>query len=217
MAALLSPTTSERFRIGILAKCFFCISHYLEGCPMVKSQFIAAALLGLASASLPFAATAAMSMNSQDSAFVTKAGQAGMAEVALAGLALTKSSNPHVVSFAKEMQTDHSKANAQLISILQAQGVTPPSGVGAKNAALMTALKAQSGAAFDRHYLTSQLPAHQEVLALFKAEAANGSDSKLVAFAKQTIPVIEMHIAMDKRDIAALGSGAMSMRMPAQK
>ena len=184
---------------------------------MLKSQLIGAALLGLASASLPFAATAAISMNSQDSTFVTKAGQAGMAEVALAALALEKSSNPHVVRFAKEMHADHSKANAQLMSILHAQGVTPPSGVGAKNAALMTELKAQSGSAFDSHYLKSQLPAHQGVLALFQAEAANGSDAKLIAFAKQTIPVIESHIAMDKRDIAALGSGAMSMRMPEQK
>jgi putative membrane protein len=182
---------------------------------MLKSRLVGAALLGLASAALPFAARAAM--NNQDSTFVTKAGQAGMAEVALAALALKKSSNPHVIRFANEMHTDHSKANAQLMSILQAQGITPPSGVGAKNAALMTELKAQSGSAFDSHYLKSQLPAHQQVLALFQAEAANGSDPKLVAFAKQTIPVIEMHIAMDKRDIASLGSGAMSMRMPGQQ
>ena len=184
---------------------------------MVKPRFIGAALLALTSATLPFAAMATVSMNTQDSAFVTQAGQAGMAEVRLASLALKKSSNPHVISFAKEMRADHSKANAQLMSILQAQGVTPPSGVGAKNAALMMELKAQSGSAFDSHYLKSQLPAHQQVLALFQAEAANGSDSKLVAFAKQTIPVIESHIAMDKRDIASLGSGAMSMRMPGQK
>ena len=107
---------------------------------MFKSRLIGAALLGLACASLPLAATAAISMNSQDSTFVTKAGQAGMAEVQLAALALEKSSNPHVISFAKEMHADHSKANAQLMSILQAQGVTPPGGVGAKNAALMAEL-----------------------------------------------------------------------------
>ena len=115
------------------------------------------------------------------------------------------------------MRADHSKANAQLMSILKAQGVPPPSGIGAKNAALMTELKAQSGSAFDSRYLKSQLPAHQQVLSLFQAEAANGSDSELVSFATQTIPVIESHIAMDKRDIASLGSGAMSMRMPGQK
>ena len=184
---------------------------------MFKPQFVGATLLGLASASLPFAAMATTSMNNQDSDFVIKAGQAGTAEVGLAAIALRKSSNPHVISFAKEMHADHSKANAQLMSIVQAQGVAPPSGVGAKNVALMTELKAQSGSAFDNHYLKSQLPAHQQVLALFQAEAANGSDSKLVAFAKQTIPVIESHIAMDKRDIASLRPGAMSMRMPGQK
>jgi putative membrane protein len=184
---------------------------------MFKSRFIGAALLGLASASLPLAATATMSMNSQDSTLVTDAGQAGTAEVQLAAPALEKSSNPHVISFAKEMRADHRKANAHLMPLLQAQSVTPAAGAGAKNAALTAQLKTQTGSAFDSHYLKSQLPAHQQVLALFQAEAADGSDSKLFAFAKQTIPVIQSRIAMDKRDIAALGSGAMSMRMPEQK
>lgn len=43
---------------------------------------------------------------------------------------------------------------------------------------------------------------------------AGGSDRKLVAFGKQTIPVIESHIAMDKPDIAALGSGAIRSSGP---
>jgi putative membrane protein len=156
-----------------------------------------------------------MSMNSQNSTFVTKGGQAGMAEVQAAAPALEKSSNPHVISFAKEGQADHSKANANLMPLLQAQGVTPAAGASAKNAALTAQLKTQTGSAFDSHYLRSQLPAHQQVLALFQAEAADGSESKLVAFAKHAIPVIQSHIAMEKGDIAALGSGAMSM--PEQK
>jgi putative membrane protein len=184
---------------------------------MFTLRLFAATLVGLASASLPFAAFAATAMNDADSTFVTKAGQSGMAEVRLASLALEKSRNPHVIGFANEMRADHGKANAQLLSILHAQGVPPPSGVGAKNAALITELNVESGAAFDSHYLKSQLPAHEQVLALFKAEAANGSDPALVAFAKQTIPVIEGHIAMDKRDIASLGSHTMSMRMPGQR
>ena len=53
------------------------------------------------------------------------------------------------------------------------------------------------------------------MLRLFKKEAANGSDSAMVAFAKQTIPVIAQHIAMDRFDIAKAGMQA--MQMPAMK
>jgi putative membrane protein len=181
---------------------------------MLRTRLIGAAVIGLACATLPQGANAAM--NVQDSTFVKKAGQAGTAEVKLAALALRKSANPHVIAFAKEMRTDHGKANTQLMTIAQSRGLAP-AGIAAKDAALMSELKAQSGADFDRHYLKSQLPAHHEALALFQAEAARGSDRALVAFAKQTIPVIESHIVMDQHDIASLGSGAMSMRIPGQK
>lgn len=161
------------------------------------------------SAALP---AAAAPLSSQDAAFVKLAGQSGMAEVKLARLALSKSKSGPVTSFATHMQADHGQANAQLAAIAKQQGFRLPASVGPKNAALMTKLDAASGSTFDRRYLASQLPAHREVLAAFKREAADGSDPALVNFAKQTIPVIEKHIGMDRSDMAGMGGGAMSMR-----
>jgi putative membrane protein len=156
---------------------------------------------------------AGAAVTSQDEMFATKAAQAGMAEVKLAQLALSKSNSPEVVAFARRMTADHGKANMELTSILKQKGLTPPGSVGAKNEALMEKLRGENGATFNTAYLKTQLPAHREVLALFQREAASGSDADLVAFAKQTVPVIEMHIAMDQREIARLGpSGSMSMR-----
>jgi putative membrane protein len=164
---------------------------------------------GALAAGLPVAALA--QTTSQDALFARKAAQAGMAEVRLAHLAMRKSTNPAVLSFARHMAHDHGKANAQLTSIVEANGMTPPASVGTANAALMARLQGESGSAFDTDYLRSQLPAHRQVLALFKTEAANGQNSALVAFAKQTIPVIEHHIVLDRGDIAKVG-GAVGMR-----
>lgn len=55
----------------------------------------------------------------QDATCATKAAQAGMAEVKLVALALSKSKNREVVSFARRMTTAHAKANIQLTSILR--------------------------------------------------------------------------------------------------
>ncbi len=56
--------------------------------------------------------------------------------------------------------------------------------------------------AFNNTYLKGQVPAHRQVLALFQTEAASGQDPDPVAFAKQTIPTIQEHISLDKREIA---------------
>ena len=147
-----------------------------------------------------------MSASASDATFVKKAAQGGMAEVRLAHLALQKSSTPAVVSFAKHMLADHTQANAQLKSIAVAGGYSLPAGVGPMNAALMAQLQAAHGSTFDAQYLKSQLPAHQKMLRLMQTEAASGQDTKLVAFAKATVPVVEHHIMLDRRDLASIGA-----------
>lgn len=73
--------------------------------------------------------------------------------------------------------------------------------MGAKDEALKEKLQGESGAAFNSSYLKSQLPAHREALVLFRTEAATGKDPDLVAFAKQTVPVIEdSHLDGSTRD-----------------
>ena len=170
-------------------------------------------ILGALLAFNALGSSASAAVPSPAAIFAKKAAQAGMTEVQLAGLALRKSTNPEVDAFARRMNADHSKANAQLMSIAQQQGLTPPNTLGMKNEALMHRLQNETGATFDNAYLKSQLPAHRQVLALFEAEASGGQDPELVRFAKQTIPTLQEHIAMDKREISKLDSGKrMSMR-----
>jgi putative membrane protein len=159
------------------------------------------------------AASAHDTHDSQDQTFVIHAAEGGMAEVALAQLALSKSSAPAVDSFAHHMLTDHTQANQQLEQIARGQGFALPKSVGPHHQMLIDQLQSETGRGFAEHYLHSQLPAHEQMLTLFRQEATSGENPRLVDFAKQTIPVIEQHIAWDRRDIAELGgSGSMSMR-----
>lgn len=66
-------------------------------------------------------------MKSADTHFAMKAAQGGMAEVKMGQLAADKASSPDVKAFGQQMVDDHTKANDQLKSIAQEQGITLPS------------------------------------------------------------------------------------------
>ncbi len=168
------------------------------------SALCAAAVIGSSTA----AGAAMTKATGQDTNFAVKAAQGGMTEVKLAALALQKSKNPTVLAFARKMNADHTKANAQLATIVKSEGMMPPSDVGSMNKMVMGKLEGLSGAAFDGAYLESQVAGHQQMLALMQKEAASGSDAKLVSFAKTTAPTVQQHLGMAQTD--AMHAGSMS-------
>jgi putative membrane protein len=135
-------------------------------------------------------------ISQQDVAFATKAAQGGAAEVADARQALQTSRNPSIDAFANRMVTDHSKANARLAAIMRAQGIAPPAAIGAENQAAYSRIEALTGRAFNVSYVAVERTAHKETIALFTREIQSGKDRQLVSFAKATLPVVKMHLAM---------------------
>jgi len=67
--------------------------------------------------------------------FVKHAGQDGMAEVAIAKMALAKGADADVKQFAQKMIDDHSKANEELKSLATSKGIAVPTDVDAKQKA----------------------------------------------------------------------------------
>jgi putative membrane protein len=124
--------------------------------------------------------------------FVKTAAEDGMTEVALAKLALSQSSNDQVKQFAQKMVQDHERANQQLASVAQAKGLAVPMKLDAKHEAMVKALRAKSGAAFDAAYARDMAKAHAKAMALFQA-AAQSSDPDVAYFAKRTLPTLEEH------------------------
>jgi putative membrane protein len=124
--------------------------------------------------------------------FVNTAAQDGMTEVALAKLALSKSSNDEVKEFAQKMQQDHTQANRQLASIAKTKGITVPAKLDAKHQAMVKSLSAKSGADFDSAYAQHMAKDHTQAVALFQA-ASQSSDSELAGFAQRTLPTLEVH------------------------
>ena len=130
------------------------------------------------------AATRTMS----DQTFVREASAAGLAEVRDAQQALQMAKRDEVRQAARQILTDHQAANAKLKALAEQ-----------KNLPLATApapSPASKHSDFDRGYVAAQIEAHETAIGLFKSQVANGRDNELRAFASETLPTLEKHLAM---------------------
>lgn len=126
--------------------------------------------------------------------FAKAAAQGGMTEVEVSKLALSKSTDTEVKSFAQRMVNDHGKANDELKSLAKAKGITLPTGLDAEHRAKVDKLTGKSGKAFDAAYSEAMHKDHAKTVALFRAAStANGVDKDFQAFAKKTLPTLEDH------------------------
>jgi predicted outer membrane protein len=69
----------------------------------------------------------------------------------------------------------------------------------ARHAGMLNRLVARRGAQFDALYGQMQVQAHREAVGLYSAYAQVGTDPSLRAFAAQTLPHLQQHLAMARR------------------
>ena len=124
------------------------------------------------------------SQRMDDNKFVKDAALGGMTEVEWE-LAREKASTNEVKQFAQRMIDDHSKANDQLKQLAAKQNLHIPSSLDNKHQSRVDKLAKLSGDKFDKAYLKDQLKDHESDVSEFSAEAKNGSDPNVKAFAAQ--------------------------------
>jgi putative membrane protein len=127
--------------------------------------------------------------------FVKKAALDGMTEVELAQVALSKSKDEKVRSFAQRMVADHGKANKELATLAKSKQMDVPTSLDAEHQAMVQSLSGKSGAAFDASYSEHMRADHAKAIALFEG-ASQGTDMELAAFAKKTLPTLQDHKKM---------------------
>ncbi|MCA1566513.1 MAG: DUF4142 domain-containing protein [Acidobacteria bacterium] len=150
-------------------------------------------------------------VSSSDRKFAMTAAMGGMAEVEMARVALTKASSDAVKQYAQKMIDDHTAANAELMQIASAKGITLPTAPDAKMRAMMAKMERMSGAEFDHHYIMmAGNKDHQKMEKLFRDESMRGKDADLKAFAAKTLPVVQQHLQM-ARDLQGQMPGMKGM------
>jgi putative membrane protein len=128
-------------------------------------------------------------------AFVTKATQAGLAEIQLGQLAEKRSSDPKVKSFAAQMVADHTKANADLAALAKRKNLEVPTDLDDEHATMLHSVGTKPPSEFDAEYSKRMIEAHESAVTLFQDASAVG-DKEISDFAKKTLPTIHKHQQM---------------------
>lgn len=93
---------------------------------------------------------------------------AGVLDVEMAKLAISKSQNKDVVGFANDMVRDHEAVNVQALDLVKKLKVTPEDNATSKaltnaSAAEKAKLEKLDGAAFDKAYVDNEVAYHKQV------------------------------------------------------
>jgi putative membrane protein len=135
-------------------------------------------------------------MASQDHHFLMDAAMGGLMEVELGRLAAQQGASDAVKQFGQRMVDDHSKANAELMSLASSKGITLPTELDEKHRQQVTKLQGLSGAEFDRASGKMMASDHAKDVSEFEKQGTRGTDADLKAFATKTLPTLQEHLQM---------------------
>lgn len=125
--------------------------------------------------------------------FVNAAAASDKFEIESGKLAQQKGTSQAIKDFGAMLERDHTKSTADLKAAAGEVGMTPAPEMTAKQKSDLAALEGADGN-FDQLFKTQQVAAHEQALALLRAQAQNGTAAPLKAFAERTAPVVEGHL-----------------------
>jgi putative membrane protein len=135
----------------------------------------------------------AESLSPEDQQFVKKAAAGGSAEVKLSELANDRGSDAKVKDFAKQMVTDHNKANEELKPIAEANKIPWPNRLEGESEIAYKQLAKLSGKKFDAEYIKVMVSDHDKTVRAFEEASSKVRNATLKAFIDKTLPVLRQH------------------------
>lgn len=130
----------------------------------------------------------AVSLSTDDRAFITTAAKDGMKEVEMAKMAVQQGQSDDVKKLGQKIAADHTKANNQLMGLAQKKGVKLDTRF------KMEKMSKKDMENFDQAWLTMMMRDHEQDINLYEMQAKNGTDPELKAWAKKTVPVLKSHL-----------------------
>lgn len=129
----------------------------------------------------------------QPAAFAARAAAANLFEIQSAELALRRSKEAFVLDYAKQLLTDHRKAQAELEAAAKSQTAAFRPELDDDLTEKLAALASASDADFDAAFLSAQMVAHQSTIELFALYAGKGQRGPLKAHAQAQYPTLHTH------------------------
>lgn len=134
-----------------------------------------------------------------DTSFAIQAADAGMTEIALGNLAQQKAGSKQIKDFGEMMVKDHTKANEELITIVENKPITLPNSPSEKHMEQISLLESKTGAEFDSAFSDMMLMDHDKAVKLFEKASSTLKDTQLKEYAAKTLPTLEEHLKHAKK------------------
>lgn len=139
-----------------------------------------------------------------DKDFLTRAAEAGNAEVRLGELAIDRANSDKVREFARQMVRDHKQMNDQLASHAKNLKIAVLAGLDKENNAVHQRLSKLKGDDFDRGFMEQMVEDHEKAVRLFEGEAKASGSGDLKSFADKNLPAIRDHLKHARSVLASL-------------
>lgn len=182
--------------------------------PMAPAPMTGGAMAGGAMAGGPTATPGGptMAMSAQDKLFMARAAEGNLAEITFGQMALGKSRTPGVRQVAQTIITGHTQSQNELMGLMQRTALTLPPMLGATHMVVQNALSKEKREGFDKMYMAGQVEDHENTIALFQTEVADGQDPDLKAYATKYLPDIVGHTIMIYTVARQVSAPGMEMR-----
>ncbi|SCB58746.1 putative membrane protein [Rhizobium aethiopicum] len=126
--------------------------------------------------------------------FAARAAMSNMFEVEAAKIELAKGKAAEAKQFAGDMLKDHGRAGSTLADAAKEDGIALPSALADEYNKKLEALNQSDQENLDQAYLSTQLTAHQEAVALFADYSQKGPDGALKRASQKILPDLRMHL-----------------------
>jgi putative membrane protein len=126
--------------------------------------------------------------------FVTRASNSNLFAIEESRLAIDRTGDPKVKTFARRIVEDHGSAEAELQAAAAGSGVAVPTTLDEEHRARLTALRGRSCTDFDKAYVADQGENHSNALTLYGDYMLWGEYEKLHALAIKMIPITEAQL-----------------------
>lgn len=147
-------------------------------------------------AQTPAASAPGASLGPADTYFVTQTSLGTPFQVDSGRLAEAKGTTQAIRSYAELMVSSHITVNNALLAIPTNKApVPPPTLLKAAYATMVSTLQHETGEMLEADYVRGQVNYQKANTALYEYEIANGTDPDLKAFAQETLPKIQDHLA----------------------
>jgi putative membrane protein len=163
---------------------------------------LATASAALALACLAPAADAAA--HPADHSFLVGSARNNLAEIAGAKLALAKSHDPGVRSYAHQILADHTLAQIKLKAAAKATHTTLPTEPSTAQQREAAQLKALPEGRFNRRYFSRQIVGHRKAMGAILLELHMGAVDPALRYARWIQPIAENHMDMARKDLARM-------------